>query len=179
MAAWPLDAFWNRVLKRLEDIAGALVGLVLSAPILLLAAPLIKRSSPGPVFYRQVRCGIGGKEFTIFKLRTMPVDAENATGPVWATPDDPRRTRIGEFLRKWNLDELPQFWNVLGDMSSWPARAPPRSSNSKRCRPLAPRLAPRHDRLGAGQPARRYLLPTASKDLYYLENWSPPSTLKS
>ena len=115
---WPLEAFWNRVLKRLEDIAGALVGLALSAPIILIAAPLIKRSSPGPVFYRQTRCGMAGHPFTLYKLRTMPVDAESKTGPVWTTEDDPRRTRIGEFLRKCNLDELPQFWNVLkGDMS--------------------------------------------------------------
>ena len=104
MAAWPLDAFWNRVLKRLEDLAGALVGLLVSAPVILVAAPLIKRSSPGPVFYRQTRCGIGGKYFTILKLRTMPVDAEAATGPVWTTANDSRRTRVGEFLRKWNLD---------------------------------------------------------------------------
>ena len=118
LAPWPLESFWNRFLKRAEDICGAIVGLLLSAPVLLICAPLVKRSSPGPVFYSQIRCGIDGRPFTIYKLRSMPVDAEAASGPVWATPDDSRRTAFGSFLRKWNIDELPQFWNVLrGDMS--------------------------------------------------------------
>ncbi|HOE00103.1 MAG TPA: sugar transferase [Kiritimatiellia bacterium] len=186
MAAWPLDAFWNRVLKRLEDIAGALVGLVLSAPILLLAAPLIKRSSPGPVFYRQVRCGIGGKEFTIFKLRTMPVDAENATGPVWATPDDPRRTRIGEFLRKWNLDELPQFWNVLvGDMSLVGPR-PERPHFVEQFKNDVGHYMTRHvSRPGMtgwaqvnGLRGDTSIADRVQHDLYYLENWSLSFDLK-
>ncbi|MCX6996639.1 MAG: sugar transferase, partial [Kiritimatiellaeota bacterium] len=83
-----------------------------------MAGALIKRESLGPGFFRQERCGEGGECFTIYKLRTMAADAEAATGPVWAQPDDPRRTRLGAFLRRYNLDELPQFWNVLrGDMS--------------------------------------------------------------
>jgi exopolysaccharide biosynthesis polyprenyl glycosylphosphotransferase len=115
---WPLDYFWNRALKRTADIAGSLTGLMLSAPIMAIAAVFIKRSSPGPVFFRQERCGEGGKCFTLYKLRTMRADAEVQTGPVWAREDDPRRTRVGAFLRRYNLDELPQFWNVLkGDMS--------------------------------------------------------------
>ncbi len=118
LAPWPLESFWNRFLKRAEDICGAVVGLVLSAPVLLVCAPLVKRSSPGPVFYSQVRCGIDGRLFTIYKLRSMPTNAEAASGPVWTTADDARRTPFGSFLRKWNIDELPQFWNVLrGDMS--------------------------------------------------------------
>ena len=80
--------------------------------------PPIKLQFAGPVFYRQDRCGERGKVFSILKLRTMPVDAEQESGPVWATADDPRRTKVGAFLRRHNLDELPQFWNVLkGDMS--------------------------------------------------------------
>jgi len=118
ISTWPLDKFWNRLLKRLEDIIGSLTGLLISAPLIAIAAILIKRSSPGPVFYCQERCGEHGKTFTLYKLRTMPVDAEDRSGPVWTVEDDPRRTAVGAFLRKWNLDELPQFWNVLkGDMS--------------------------------------------------------------
>jgi exopolysaccharide biosynthesis polyprenyl glycosylphosphotransferase len=118
VSPWPLDYFWNRALKRTEDIAGALAGLLLAAPILALAAIAIKRTSRGPVFYRQARCGENGKPFTLYKLRTMQVDAEAATGPVWARENDPRRTPLGTFLRRFNLDELPQFWNVLkGEMS--------------------------------------------------------------
>ena len=118
MGKWPLDYFGNRVLKRTADLVGAMVGLLLSGPLILFLAALVKQSSPGPAFYRQERCGESGQPFTIFKLRTMPMDAEDATGPVWAQPDDPRRTRLGSFMRTYNLDELPQFWNVLkGDMS--------------------------------------------------------------
>ena len=94
------------------------MGLLLSAPVIAAAAVAIKRSSPGPVFYRQERCGENGRSFFLVKLRTMRMDAEAETGPVWTTEDDPRRTRVGAVLRRYNLDELPQFWNVLkGEMS--------------------------------------------------------------
>jgi exopolysaccharide biosynthesis polyprenyl glycosylphosphotransferase len=186
MAAWPLDGFWNRALKRLEDIAGALVGLLVSTPILLLAAPLVKRSSPGPVFYRQTRCGIAGAPFTIYKLRTMPVDAEAETGPVWATPDDPRRTRLGEFLRQWNLDELPQFWNVLkGDMSLVGPR-PERPHFVEQFKDGVGHYMTRHvSRPGMtgwaqvnGLRGDTSIQDRVQYDLYYLENWSLAFDLK-
>ena len=186
MAAWPLDAFWNRVLKRLEDVAGALIGLLVSAPVIFVAAPLVKRSSPGPVFYRQIRCGIAGKPFTIYKLRTMSVDAEAETGPVWATPDDPRRTRIGEFLRKWNLDELPQFWNVLkGDMSLVGPR-PERPHFVEQFKNGVGHYMTRHvSRPGMtgwaqvnGLRGDTSIDDRVQHDLYYLENWSLSFDLK-
>ena len=186
MAAWPLDAFWNRVLKRLEDLAGAFVGLLISAPVILVAAPLVKRSSPGPVFYRQIRCGIAGQPFTIYKLRTMPVDAEADTGPVWATPDDPRRTRVGEFLRKWNLDELPQFWNVLkGDMSLVGPR-PERPHFVEQFKDDVGHYMTRHiSRPGMtgwaqvnGFRGDTSIEERVHHDLYYLENWSLSFDLK-
>ncbi len=115
---WPLDNAWNRAAKRFEDIVGGLTGLLLCAPVIALFAALHRRESPGPVFYRQIRCGLGGRPFTIYKLRTMKLDAEADSGPVFAQPDDPRRTRLGAWMRAHNIDELPQFWNVLkGDMS--------------------------------------------------------------
>ena len=118
MGKWPLDHLGNRLLKRTEDLVGAAVGLLLSAPLITILALLAKRTSPGPVFYHQQRCGESGRTFTIYKLRTMPLDAESQSGPVWAKPDDHRRTALGAFMRAHNLDELPQFWNVLkGDMS--------------------------------------------------------------
>jgi len=84
----------------------------------LITAILIKLDSPGPVFYRQERMGLHGKIFRIVKFRTMYVDAEKNTGPVWSTKDDPRVTRIGKYVRKFRLDEIPQAYNVLkGDMS--------------------------------------------------------------
>ncbi len=118
VSALPLDNFWNRMLKRAEDIVGSLVGLLLSSIVILIVAPIIKLGSKGPLFYRQTRCGENGKNFTIYKLRTMPVDAEDTSGPVWTQENDNRRTGVGAWLRAYNLDELPQFWNVLtGEMS--------------------------------------------------------------
>lgn len=118
VSRWPLDNFWNRLIKRVEDMVGAGIGLVVFSPFLLVLAILIRRDSPGPVFYRQERCGEGGKRFQLIKFRTMRADAEAATGPVWTAENDPRRTRIGVLLRKYNLDELPQLLNVLkGEMS--------------------------------------------------------------
>lgn len=117
LKARPLSS-WYGAVKRALDVVCALAGLVLASPILLWAAIVIKRDSPGPVFYRQVRCGRHGNEFEIIKLRTMRIDAEKESGPVWASKEDPRVTRLGRFLRSKRIDEIPQLWNVLkGDMS--------------------------------------------------------------
>jgi Undecaprenyl-phosphate glucose phosphotransferase len=108
----------SRLAKRAFDVVFAAAVLVLLAPLLLLVAALVKRSSPGPVLYRQERMGLDGQRFRMLKFRTMRVDAEGETGPVWARPDDARRTPIGALLRRFSLDELPQFVNVLrGEMS--------------------------------------------------------------
>lgn len=107
-----------REFKRIFDnvIAGA--GIVMAAPIIFFTAIIIKIVSPGPVFYKQERVGWGGKTFYIYKLRTMRVDAEKNTGPMWAQEDDPRLIRFGKIIRKLHIDELPQLYNVLkGDMS--------------------------------------------------------------
>jgi Undecaprenyl-phosphate glucose phosphotransferase len=108
----------NIVVKRVMDVALSSVGLVVISPLLALVALFVKLTSPGPIFYRQERCGLNGRTFHMLKFRSMRVDAEKQTGAVWARKDDDRRTRLGTFLRKTSLDELPQLWNVLmGDMS--------------------------------------------------------------
>jgi lipopolysaccharide/colanic/teichoic acid biosynthesis glycosyltransferase len=108
----------NLVVKRCMDIVFALIGLIILSPLFATIAILVKWSSPGPVFYRQVRCGLNGLPFNMLKFRTMPVDAEAATGPVWAAKNDPRRTKLGTFLRTSSIDELPQLINVfIGDMT--------------------------------------------------------------
>lgn len=106
-------------LERLADILVACVGLAISAPIIAVAAVLIKLESPGPAIFVQERLGLNEKPFKIFKLRTMRQDAEAKTGAVWSQgASDPRVTRVGRFLRRTRIDELPQFWNVLiGDMA--------------------------------------------------------------
>jgi sugar transferase (PEP-CTERM system associated) len=105
-------------IKRAFDIAAALVGLVISAPIMAIIAGLTKISSPGPVLYHQERVGLNGRAFVVHKFRTMALDAEAVTGPVWSSTDDPRVLALGSVLRRARLDELPQLWNILrGEMS--------------------------------------------------------------
>jgi exopolysaccharide biosynthesis polyprenyl glycosylphosphotransferase len=122
-------------LKRLIDIVGAAAGMVLAGPLLAVAALAIRLDSPGPIFFRQLRCGLNGRRFEILKLRTMCVDAERRKvellhlnemdGPVFKITRDPRVTRVGRWLRRWSLDEVPQLWNVLrGDMSLVGPRPP-------------------------------------------------------
>ena len=122
-------------IKRAVDIVGAGIGLVVSLPILVVAAAAIKLTAPGPVLFFQVRCGVNGRRFMMPKLRTMCVDAESLQaqfehlnemdGPVFKIKNDPRVTPIGRFLRKWSIDELPQFWTVLrGEMSLVGPRPP-------------------------------------------------------
>jgi sugar transferase (PEP-CTERM system associated) len=109
---------FKRFYKRLVDLLFSLVGIVLALPLLPLVALLVRLDSPGPVLFRQIRVGERGKEFAIMKFRTMRQDAERESGAVWAQKNDPRITRVGGFLRKTRLDELPQLFNVLkGEMS--------------------------------------------------------------
>ncbi|MDD4735794.1 MAG: sugar transferase, partial [Kiritimatiellae bacterium] len=177
---WPLDYFWNRLRKRAEDLAGALLGLLLSAPVILLAAWLIRRESPGPVFYRQTRCGERGKPFTLYKLRTMYADAEKDTGPVWTAPDDRRRTKAGAFLRRYNLDELPQFWNVFTGSMSLVGPRPERPHFVEQFKEDISRYMWRHrSKPGMtgwaqvnGLRGQTSLKDRIKYDLYYLENWS-------
>lgn len=108
----------NLLLKRAFDIIVSVLSLALASPVMLVSMILIKLDSPGPVFYVQQRVGKNNESFNIYKFRTMRMDAETTTGPVWAVKDDPRRTKIGMFLRRFSVDELPQLYNVLkGDMS--------------------------------------------------------------
>lgn len=104
--------------KRLFDIIMSAIGLVIVSPIMALATLIIKIVSPGPAFFRQERVGKGGEAFNMYKLRTMKLDAERYTGPVWAKENDPRLIKFGKIIRKMHIDEFPQLFNVLkGDMS--------------------------------------------------------------
>lgn len=106
------------IFKRIFDVSASVVGLIILAPLFFIIALLIKIDSVGPVFFKQARVGKDGMIFNIWKFRTMRYNAELETGPVWAQEDDPRTTKIGCFLRKSHLDELPQLMNVIvGQMS--------------------------------------------------------------
>jgi lipopolysaccharide/colanic/teichoic acid biosynthesis glycosyltransferase len=130
----------NSKLKRLIDIVGALVGLSVTALVAIPVAIAIQRDDPGPIFYSQTRCGVKGQPFRIWKFRSMVIDADQrkhlvenqAKGNIFKSKNDPRITRIGAFLRRTSLDELPQFWNVLkGDMSMVGTRPPTLDEVSK------------------------------------------------
>ncbi|MGQ9661592.1 MAG: undecaprenyl-phosphate glucose phosphotransferase [Kiritimatiellia bacterium] len=183
---WPLDRTWNRILKRVEDIVGALMGLAIATPIILWAAILIKRSSPGPVFFVQERCGERGKPFRLYKLRTMTVDAEAETGPVFAKPNDPRVTPIGAFLRSHNLDELPQLWNVLKGEMSLVGPRPERPYFVEQFKEGIAQYMWRHAcKPGLtgwaqvnGLRGNTSIEERVKYDLYYLENWSLALDLK-
>lgn len=108
----------NEVIKACEDYLLSAVLLLLAGPLMAIIALGVKLSSPGPILYRQRRVGWNGHEFTMYKFRSMPLEAEKESGPVWASPVDNRATKVGLFLRKTSLDELPQLFNVLqGKMS--------------------------------------------------------------
>ncbi len=112
----PLDNWGNQFCKRALDVVGSLFLIILTSPLMLFTAIGVKLSSPGPILFRQTRVGRHNKEFTMYKFRSMRVNAQEQTG--WSTENDPRKTRFGAFIRKVALDELPQFFNVLkGDMS--------------------------------------------------------------
>ena len=170
----------NSVIKRLVDIAISLTVIVLTSPFTLLIAFLIKRSSPGPVFYSQERMSIDGQSFKVYKFRSMPIDAEDVTGPIWAREDDPRATRIGRWLRRTDVDELPQFWNVLkGDMSIVGPR-PERPFFVEQFKHRIPQYMLRHKvKAGItgwaqvnGWRGNTSLEKRIEFDLYYIENWS-------
>jgi exopolysaccharide biosynthesis polyprenyl glycosylphosphotransferase len=109
---------WNALLKRAFDFSSASAALLVLSPVLAGIAAAVRLTSPGPVFYRQQRMGLDGELFEMIKFRTMVQDAEKDTGAVWAVAGDSRRTPLGSFLRKTNLDELPQLWNIVkGEMS--------------------------------------------------------------
>jgi Undecaprenyl-phosphate glucose phosphotransferase len=181
----PLRGF-NSVLKRGIDVAISGMALIgLSIPFAVIAW-LIRRSSPGPVFYTQERMGLDGKAFNVYKFRSMHVGAEDDTGPVWARDDDPRATRIGRWLRKVDFDELPQLWNVLrGDMSIVGPR-PERPYFVEQFKHRIPQYMLRHKvKAGItgwaqvnGWRGNTSLEKRIEYDLYYIENWSVALDLK-
>jgi exopolysaccharide biosynthesis polyprenyl glycosylphosphotransferase len=177
---------WRAIAKRAFDLAFASAMLVLTSPLLLLAAIAIKLESPGPVIFRQQRVGRDGTLFPMFKLRTMVVDAEarkadladrnESDGPLFKMRDDPRITRVGRLLRKLSIDELPQFWNVArGEMSV----VGPRPALPDEVAAWPPDV---HDRLrvlpgitGMWQVSGRAdttFDEYKRLDLYYVDNWS-------
>ena len=131
-------------LKRIVDVLLAVVGILLSWPVMIATALLVRFDSPGPILFRQERTGAHGHPFTLLKFRSMRVDAEKSTGPVWATQDDPRVTRAGRFIRKTRLDELPQLFNVLSGAMSMVGPRPERPTFVEELEEKIPYYSQRH-----------------------------------
>lgn len=170
---------WKLSLKRGMDFLGALFGLIFLSPIMLLVAIIIRLESGGPVFYAQIRMGLDGRPFPVIKFRSMRVDAE-AHGPGWTVENDPRITRVGRFLRKTELDELPQLINVLLGQMSLVGPRPERPHYVQQFREQIPRYMERHrEKAGMtgwaqvnGLRGDTSIAARTSYDLWYVENWS-------
>jgi exopolysaccharide biosynthesis polyprenyl glycosylphosphotransferase len=170
---------WNAIAKRAFDlIVGTLCLLIAAVPMLLIALA-IKLTSRGPVFYRQRRMGLDGSEFGMLKFRTMRADAE-ADGPVWSQKEDPRRTRVGSFLRRTSLDELPNLFNVLRGEMSLVGPRPERPEFIAQFKHEIPQYMLRH-KMKAGMTGyaqvRGYRGDTSLKkriqhDVHYIRHWS-------
>jgi len=171
---------WSLVGKRVMDIVLASVALLITGPLLLLFAAVIKFTSPGPVLYRQERMGLDGRTFQMLKFRSMGIDAEDETGPVWTARGDERRTVIGTLLRRTSLDELPQLFNVLKGEMSLVGPRPERPVFIEEFRKQIPRYMLRHKvKAGItgwaqvnGWRGDTSIEKRIEFDLFYIENWS-------
>lgn len=176
----PLDDVWNRMAKRGFDLLGSVLGLLTTMPLAIPLGLLIKLSDEGPIFYKQERIGLDGKVFDLLKFRTMKPDAEERTGPIWARENDERVTSLGKILRRTNLDELPQLWNVLKGEMSLVGPRPERPHFVERFKDAIPRYMSRHQVKSGitgwaqvnGYRGNTSLKERVKYDLYYMENWS-------
>jgi len=182
---FPLQG-WRSLVKRLVDIAVSLIALITLSPIMLIVALVIKIGSKGTVVFKQERAGQDGKPFIMYKFRSMHQDAEWNAGHIWAADDDSRRTRVGAFLRKWSLDELPQLFNVLKGEMSLVGPRPEMSGLIRGFSKSIPHYLERHQvKCGMtgwaqvnGLRGNTSLEERIRYDLYYIENWSLGFDLK-
>ena len=175
----PLDNSMNKTLKRISDIFLAIIGIIVTSPILIVTAILVKLTSPGPVIFKQKRVGINRKQFDIYKFRSMKVQEDKFEKYQWSHENDPRKTKFGSFIRKTNIDELPQFFNILkGDMSLIGPR-PERPYFVEKFRDEIPKyMIKHHVRPGMtgyaqinGYRGNTSIEKRIDHDIYYVENW--------
>ena len=171
---------WNKIHKRITDIIGSFFALIIFSPIMLIISLLIKLSSEGPVIYSQERMGLDGLKFKALKFRSMHTNAESKTGAVWASENDERRTKIGIFLRRYSLDELPQLFNVIKGEMSLVGPRPERPIFIEKFKSQIPHYMLRHKvKAGItgwaqinGWRGNTSLEKRIECDLYYIEHWS-------
>ncbi|MGR3177700.1 MAG: undecaprenyl-phosphate glucose phosphotransferase [Candidatus Anammoxibacter sp.] len=171
---------WNVVNKRIFDTVMSFISIILSLPIMLIVAIIIKLTSKGPIIYKQERMGLDGRVFDMYKFRSMKIGSETETGPVWATKDDPRKTWIGKISRATSIDELPQLFNVLKGEMSLVGPRPERTVFIEEFKEKLPRYMLRH-KVKAGMTGWAQvngwrgdtsIEKRIEHDLYYIEHWS-------
>ncbi len=176
----PLDNTVNRLVKRVSDIFLAVAGIIVTSPILIVAAIMVKISSPGPIIYKQERVGANRKNFNMYKFRSMQVQKSEFEKYMWSKEDDPRKTKFGAFIRRTNIDELPQLFNILkGDMSLIGPR-PERPFFVEKFRDEIPKyMVKHHVRPGMtgfaqinGFRGNTSITKRVEHDIYYVENWN-------
>ena len=176
----PLSNAGNAFLKRVMDVAGSIFGIIITSPLLLLIAVLIKITSPGPIIFKQERVGLHNKSFYMYKFRSMELQPEEDEKKAWTVKNDPRVTPIGRFIRRTSIDELPQLFNILkGDMSLVGPR-PERPLFVEKFKEEIPRYMIKHQiRPGLtgwaqvnGYRGDTSILKRIEYDLYYIENWT-------
>lgn len=176
----PLDDLGNRILKRGFDISFSLAAIMITLPVMLLVAALVKLSSPGPVIFKQERVGFNRRNFFMYKFRTMKVMPETMSNTQWTVENDPRRTKVGEFLRRTSLDELPQFFNVLLGHMSVVGPRPERPFFVEQFKEEIPKyMVKHHIRPGItglaqskGLRGDTSISERVKEDIFYIENWT-------
>ena len=176
----PLTNTFNMMIKRAMDIVGSICCIILFSPVMLVTAVMIKLTSPGPLIFTQVRVGLHNKPFRMYKFRSMEVQSPSEEKKGWTTRNDPRVTKVGRFIRKTSIDEMPQFFNVLkGDMSLVGPR-PERPQYVEKFREEIPRYMVKHQvRPGVtgwaqvnGYRGNTSIRKRIDHDIYYIENWT-------
>ncbi len=182
----PLTNTLNWMAKRAVDVVGALFGLIVSSPLMLLAAILVKASSPGPVIFKQERVGLHNKTFYMYKFRTMEQQKPSQEKKAWTVKDDPRVTKVGKILRKTSLDELPQFFNILAGEMSLVGPRPERPLFVEKFKEEIPRYMIKHQvRPGLtgwaqinGYRGDTSIRKRIEYDIFYIENWTMSLDIK-
>lgn len=175
----PIEGY-ARILKRLFDLVLSGIGFIILSPIMLILAIFIKLDSKGPSLFRQHRIGRNGREFTMLKFRSMSVDSENSNGAGWTVENDPRRTRVGKFIRRYSLDELPQLFNVIMGHMSLVGPRPEQPDYVRHFKDDIPQYFQRHKVKSGitgwaqvnGLRGDTSIKERTKYDLYYVENWS-------
>lgn len=176
----PLTNTLNWIAKRMVDVVGSLCGLIISSPVMLLAAVLVKCSSPGPVIFKQERVGLHNKPFNMYKFRTMELQKPSQEQKAWTVKNDPRVTRVGKLLRRTSLDELPQLFNILAGEMSLVGPRPERPLFVEKFKEEIPRYMVKHQvRPGLtgwaqinGYRGDTSIRKRVEYDIFYIENWT-------